>query len=249
VYERSPETGLFNRTQELRPPGMGKSLRAITVGDADGDLDADVFVSSVGGNAYLENRGGQLFPRRPARIGLPTRRTAALSFVDYDNDGNLDAHAAPGGLFVGDGKGNFERTDTLSVGGKAEWATSSWFDLEGDGDRDLVSLIKREGVTLRRRVYENRTPGGNWLQLELEGPARNAQAIGARVVIVTEEGRQAGWVGQSEGSRFSSGHYELYFGLGRAETVRRVRVWWPDGSRSSIDDIAANRRLEISPAD
>lgn len=245
VYERDPQTGVFRRVQELHPRGLGKSLRAITLGDADGDLDPDLFVSSVGGNAFLENRGGRLFPRRPARLGLPVRRTAALSFVDYDNDGNMDAHAAPGGLFIGDGRGRFERADTLSVGGRAEWATSSWFDLEGDGDRDLVSLIKRQGVTLRRRVYENRTAGGNWLRLSLRGPPGNAQAIGARVVVRTTAGRQAGWVGQSEGSRFSSGHYELYFGLGRATEVQTVRVWWPDGTKSAVENVAANRRLEI----
>ena len=247
VYGRDPDTGAFARVQRLRPPGLGKSLRAITVGDADGDLDSDIFVSSVGGNAFLENRGGKLFPRRPARLGLPTRRTAALSFVDFDNDGRMDAHAAPGGLFVGDGKGNFRRTDKLSVGRQAEWATSSWFDLEGDGDRDFVSLIKRQGVTLRRRVYENRTRGGNWLQLALRGPAANAQAIGARVMVATNKGRQAGWVGQSEGSRFSSGHYELYFGLGRAREVRAVRVWWPDGSKTAVRDVAVNQRLQLTP--
>jgi hypothetical protein len=245
VYQRDTQTGAYSRIQRLRPPGLGKSLRAITLGDADGDLDVDIFVSSVGGNAYLENRGGKLFPRRPGRIGLPPRRTAALSFVDYDNDGNVDAHAAPGGLFVGDGKGHFERTDQLSVAGAATWATLSWFDLEGDGDRDLVSLIKRSGATLRKRVFENQTRGGNWLQLTLDGARANAQAIGARVVVTTSEGRQAGWVGQSEGSRFSSGHYDLYFGLGRAEEVRTIRVWWPDGTQSSLSNVAVNRHIDV----
>jgi hypothetical protein len=65
------------------------------------------------------------------------------------------------------------------------------------------------------------------------------------VVVTTSEGRQAGWVGQSEGSRFSSGHYDLYFGLGRAEEVRTIRVWWPDGTQSSLSNVAVNRHIDV----
>lgn len=40
------------------------------------------------------------------------------------------------------------------------------------------------------------------------------------------------WVGESEDSRASSGHYRLYWGLGRAETGERLVVLWPDGTRT-----------------
>ncbi len=180
-------------------------------------------------------------------VGLPGQGTASLSFVDFDNDGDLDVHAAPGGLFRMTPAGTYKRTEAVKVGGKAQWATSSWIDLEGDGDRDLVSLIKRSGIELRKRVYENRTDAGHWLQVGLRGPAANRQAIGARVLVTTSRGRQAGWVGQSEGSRYSSGHYELYFGLGPVRKVRSVRVWWPDGRRTTVEGVDADRRLLIGP--
>jgi hypothetical protein len=228
VYTRQAVTGEFVRSQSLSPSTLGKTLDAISIGDFDRDLDPDIFVSSRGGNALLENRGGGLRSMDPRAIGLPGQGTSSLSFVDFDNDGRLDVHAAPGGLFRMTPSGTYRRTDAVQVGGKAQWATSSWIDLEGDGDRDLVSLIKRSGIELRKRVYENRTDGGHWLQLSLRGPAANRQAIGARVVVTTSRGRQAGWVGQSEGSRYSSGHYTLYFGLGPVRKVRTIRIWWPN---------------------
>ena len=56
---------------------------------------------------------------------------------------------------------------------------------------------------------------------------RNQQAIGAHVVVTTKFGKQAGWVGQSEGSRHSSGLYDIYFGLGLVQKVTTVEVFWP----------------------
>ena len=170
------------------------------------------------------------------------------SFIDYDNDGRLDAHATPGGLFHGTGDGEFERTGELTLGTKAQWAASSWFDLEGDGDRDLVALVKRhKGVVVSRHLFVNRTKGGHWLELNLQGPKGNLEAIGAHVVVTTSKGRQAGWVGQSEGSRHSAGLYDVYFGLGQARHAKSVKVYWPNGTVTDLTHVKADQRLTITP--
>lgn len=246
VYERSRNSDRFVRRQSIRPAGLGKTLDGIAIGDYDNDLDPDLFVASRGGTTLLRNKGGALRPIRPQKLGLPAHGTVAFNFVDFDNDGLLDAHAVPQGMFRQRRDGSFKRTGAVRIGGQAKWATESWFDLNRDGARDLVSVIKRTGAALRRRVYENRTPSGHWLELDLQGPAANAQAIGARVVIKTGRGRRAGWVGEAEGSRRSSGHYRLYFGLGRSPRVRRVRVFWPDGKRTTLRNVEADQRLVVT---
>ncbi len=248
VYRYNPAGGQFLRTQKLRPPGLGKTLSAISIGDVDNDLDPDVFISAPGGNALLIDRAGGLYPKKPTKLGLPGRGAVNFSFLDYDNDGRIDAHATPGGLYQGLKGGGFERTGELVLGKKAQWAASSWFDFEGDGDRDLVSLIKRhKGVVVSRHMYENRTEGGHWLELSLQGPRGNQQAIGAKAVVTTKFGRQAGWVGQSEGSRHSSGLYDLYFGLGLPLRAKSVEVFWPNGTKTKLQDVAADQRLTITP--
>ncbi len=87
----------------------------------------------------------------PRKLGLPRRGTIALSFVDYNNDGRLDADAVPGGLFRKRAERDLPaRPARCSWAHKAQWASASWFDLEGDGDRDFVSLIKRhKGIESR----------------------------------------------------------------------------------------------------
>jgi hypothetical protein len=247
VYERSPASGRFVRRQSIRPAGLGRIIDGIAIGDHDGDLDPDVFIASRGGNALLRNEGGMLRPTRPHKLGLPPGGSTSVSFLDFDNDGRLDVHAVSQGLFRQRRDGSFKRTGAVRVGGQAQWATSSWFDLDGDGSRDLVSVIKRrESSSVRRRVYENRSRSGHWLELDLRGPLGNTEAIGARVVVEAKGSRQAGWVGQSEGSRYSSGHYRLYFGLGRKLQAQRIRVFWPDGTRTTLRDVEADQRLRVT---
>lgn len=245
IYQYNQLSGEIVRKQTLRPKQAGSFPDSISITDIDDDLDPDVFVSSRGGNSLLLNRGGSLRSVGPEKVGLPRRGTVAASFVDFDNDGRTDFHAAPQGLYRAKRDGSFDRTGMLRVGGKARWATSSWFDIEGDGDRDLISLIKRKALTLRKRVYSNKTDGGNWLEVDLVGKRENSQAIGARVTVKTGPRTQAAWVGESEGSRYASGHYRLYFGLGRARSIKSVKVFWPDGSKSRLKQVTANQRLQI----
>ncbi len=184
---------------------------------------------------------------RPKKFGLPSKGTVNLSFVDYDNDGRPDAAAVPGGLFHKGKDGKFHRTGKLNLAPHAQWASASWFDLNGDGRRDLVALIKRhKGVQVARHLMINKTRGGHWLDVALKGPPGNLEAIGAKVRIVTSKGRQEGWVGEAEGSRHSSGLYDVYFGLGLARHVRSIHVQWPNGGNTKLHNVDADQRIEIS---
>lgn len=247
VYRRNPDSGGYAVAQTLRPPTLGNSLQTLSVGDADGDLDPDIFIAARGGNALLLDRHGKLGAVPPARVGLPADGTVNLSFVDYDNDGRMDAAAIPGGLFHKGTDGEFHATAGLDVGAQTQWASASWADLNGDGRRDLVALIKRHrGVAVARRLLFNETEGGHWLDVSLKGPRGNAEAIGAKVRVVTSKGAQEGWVGEAEGSRHSSGLYDVPFGLGLARHVESIHVEWPNGGDTKLTDVAADQRLVIA---
>ena len=252
VYDPGVEGKPFRLLQSLRAANGGKTVDALSIADIDGDSDADLFVASRGGNSVLLNRGGRLSVREPRAFGLPPAGSVSATFVDYDNDGLIDFHSVPQGVFR-QGRDGYERTGVGGVGARARFATASWFDLEGDGDRDLVSSLKRSGARLRNVVYENRTPGGHWLEVDLRGAVGNAEAIGARVSVSAETRgagrpptRQTRWVGEAESSRFSVGHYRTYFGLGEAATVSRIVVRWPDGSKTKLSNVAVDRVLAIA---
>jgi hypothetical protein len=52
-------------------------------------------------------------------------------------------------------------------------------------------------------------------------------------------------VGGSEGSHYSQGHYRIYFGLGQYPGPFSVRVDWPDGKSTELDDPEVDRLLKI----
>lgn len=228
-----------------RIPGQpGVTQFALADYDADGDLD--VLAVSDRGNALLRNQDGRLHAIPPRVTGLP-RESVAASFVDYDNDGRLDLHLIPQGLYRRGRDGRFRRTGmqaTRQVGN----AITTWFDYDNDGLRDPVVAIGQKAFSTRKRISRahNLGPGGHWLEVELTGPANNSQAIGSRVRIRYGTHRQYGFVGQSDDSRYSQGHYRLYFGLGGFKTVRNLEVRWSDGTRSRFGPLPADQLLRLS---
>jgi hypothetical protein len=85
----------------------------------------------------------------------------------------------------------------------------------------------------------------HWLQVKLVGQKGNRQAIGARVTVVTPDGRQVQEVGGTDGAFFSQGHYRLYFGLGNHARADVLRIQWPDGDQQEFHDVSGDRLLTI----
>jgi hypothetical protein len=240
----------WTRTQRFRGRNKVASVRTFAQGDWDRDGDLDLFAASPRGNALLMNTDGRLRRREPRTRGLPNHGSAGAAFVDFDNDGDLDLDLLPQGIFRSDGE-RFRGTKRLRYGplptGSIFYGTVSWPDLNEDGRRDPVSMRGR-GEFAAEQVFDIRrseVPAGHWLQLDLVGPPGNLDAIGARVRVATAAGSSWGWVGEAETSGHSSGHYRLYFGLGKERRVRRIVVTWPDGSKRKLGARRADRVLRV----
>ena len=91
----------------------------------------------------------------------------------------------------------------------------------------------------------NESSGRAWLGVELVGRPPNTEAVGARVVLETEEGVQTRWVHAGR-SYQSSADRRLLFGL--AGAVRHLDILWPTGGRQRILAPATGRYLRIVEA-
>lgn len=111
-------------------------------------------------------------------------------------------------------------------------------DLDNDGDLDLT--INR--LNAPAALYENRASASR-IAVRLRGEAPNTQAIGATV------GLEGGPVAQQKevvaGGTYLSGSDPMVVFAADEEGDHVLTVTWPDGRRTVIDGLAANRIYEV----
>lgn len=138
-----------DRTSERLPPD-GTPTFGVTVLDADGDGDADLFAGSDGAAPrLLLGDGAGAFVLAPPGTTPPEARACRSSAAgDVDGDGDQDiVLAATGGarLWLNDGAGRMrDATEELVGGPRGHVERATFVDL--DHDRDLDVLLARWSV-------------------------------------------------------------------------------------------------------
>lgn len=101
-------------------------------------------------------------------------------------------------------------------------------------------------------LYVNPGYGNRWTSIRLFGTQSNRAAIGARITVnvATSDGRRAIHAVVSSGGSFGASSLEQESGLGRAEAIESIEVWWPaSGTRQSFEDVPLDAAIEIVEGD
>ena len=115
-------------------------------------------------------------------------------------------------------------------------------DFDEDGRLEVV-LKNRNSPQLR---YLKNVLGElpSALSFRLKGTKSNRDAIGAKITIETDAGRQTRFL--QAGSGFLAQHTkEMFFGLGSAKSVVRATIRWPSGLVQELKDLPANHRVWV----
>ena len=161
----SPEVRELDAT--LKPwkwEGGSVNLPGIAVGDLNGDGNLDLVLTGVG-----EKGGSQVFFGDGKGSFTPGPRLAdqAVSpcLGDVDNNGTLDLWLGRAGedlLYLNDGKGNLTKAPPVSnAAGKRMTVCARLFDIDNDGDLDLISL-RSAGGSVPARGDGKPAPSGVW---------------------------------------------------------------------------------------
>lgn len=213
--------------------------------DLNADGWPDVFITSSMNypfryhtNKLLLNAGGERFLDAEFVLGVEPRRDGRIATPWF----TLDCGANPGHRHCAAAGRETGRHEVWSAVGSR---SSVVFDLEGDGDLDIVTNDFNSEPQVLLSDLAQRKPGLSYLKVELEGRRSNRDGLGA---VVTLEA--AGWrqVQSHDGQSgyLSQSSLPLYFGLGEAESVERVEVVWPSGTVQLIEGpVEKNRTLEI----
>lgn len=121
------------------------------------------------------------------------------------------------------------------------------FDLDGDGDLDVVTNDFNDAPQVLISDLAQRRPVRR-LEVVLVGTASNRDGLGALVTVT------AGGLSQLELHDGRSGYLSqsllpLWFGLGEATEVEHVDVVWPSGRRQTIERPPLGTRLVVTEPD
>jgi hypothetical protein len=176
------------------------------------------------------------------------------TFVDYDNDGDVDIYKTNGALkhlyghedqlFENEGNGKF-RDISLERGKYFEneyvgrGACLGDYDNDGDLDAFIVNLNDHS-----RFLRNNKGNQNNWLIIRLIGTTSNHDGIGARVKL-TAGGKVQTAQKKSTTGYLSQNDPRLHFGLAGNEMADNLEIKWPSGKIQLLEDIKANQILDV----
>ena len=262
--ERGVLSGVaFSEHGEARA-GMG-----IDIGVVDDSGEPSLFVGNFSEEmiGVYRHTGGGLFLDRAAasRIGQPSLHTLTfgLFLFDVDLDADLDLFAANGHvypdrlagqdkityrqrsqLFLNTGSGHFEEvspetTPPLSMRMVARGA--AYADYDRDGDIDIL-ITENDGPA---HLWRNDLALPSYLCVGLQARTGNRDALGARIVIQVGDKMQERRV-RTGSSYLSQSEINAVFGLGQADGVDSLWVYWPMGAVTRFGPMAANQKVRIS---
>jgi hypothetical protein len=204
----------------------------LSTGDLNADGFQDVLITAsmnypfrYGVNTLLINENGERFRDAEFILGIEPRRggRTAQPWFRLDCGGN-DKLSKP------DCRG---QDGPVEIWGALGSRSSVIFDLDEDGDLDIVTN-EFNGVpqVLISNLSEQR-PGRHYLSIRLVGTASNRDGIGARVQVKAG-GRILTQVMDGKSGYLSFSVQPLYFGLGDAEEIEEIAVQWPSGLQQTL---------------
>ena len=212
-----------------------------SVGDLNADGYDDAFIASGMNypfrymvNSVKLNDRGRRFADAEFLLGIEPRKDSLTTpWFELDASGKDKGHPDAAGA-----------TGRVAVWAARGSRAAAIFDLDGDGDLDIVTnefnaapMVLVSNLAEKTRV--------RYIEVKLTGTKSNRDGLGA-VVKVTAGGSTYTKVFDGNSGYLSHSLYPLYFGLGAAEAIDRIEVLWPSGKQQTVSGpVKVNSRIEV----
>lgn len=219
----------------------------VSVADINADGWDDVFVTGgmgypfrYGINSMLLNNRGATFLDAEFLLGIEPRRGGRTNGFSFDLDCSMPQQGRSAQVCQSAGPG----AGKISVMGTLSSRSSVIFDLDDDGDLDIVTNdFNSEPMVLISDLSERKPI--HWIKILLQGTQSNRGGLGATVrvyaggqIYTKYNDGKSGYLAQSV--------LPLYFGLDAATKIDRIEVDWPSGAKQIVNqDLAINTTRKI----
>ena len=246
-----------NYEMDLRINAMGGATADI---NADGFLD--YFISNIRYNRFMiQDPEKNIFEDQAEALGTQLFTISwGANFNDFAHDGDIDLFVSNGDLnpncvpmynFFFENKNGLFKEESTKFGLKdyGVGRGSAIFDLENDGDMDLIVVsqkpIMEYGPPSLTRLYRNDIEEGNYLQVKLKGNASTLSAHGARIQVFSDSLFINQEIDGGNTSHLSHNSTVAHFGLGKRKIIDSLKVIWPGGEITKMNQIKTNQKIFI----
>ena len=214
-----------------------------SVADLNADGFEDIFIAAsmsfpfrYGINSVLLNNQGAKFLDSEFLVGVEPRRGGMTRkpWFEMDCSGEDKEHPSCKGK-----QGRMTVTGTLGT------RSAVIFDLDNDGDLDIVTLemnahpqVLISNLSDKKKIH--------FIKLDLVGSKSNRNGLGA-LVHITAGGKTYTRYNDGKSGYLSQSILPLYVGLGDAQTVDKVEVDWPSGQKQTVTTgLKVGSRIKIN---
>ncbi|HKY34201.1 MAG TPA: CRTAC1 family protein [Candidatus Polarisedimenticolia bacterium] len=207
-----------------------------------------------------DGRGGFREVAREKGLTYPAQPMGA-NFGDLDNDGFLDFYLGTGDVYYSEltpnvmflNRGGSDFVNVTMSGGFGHLQKGhgvSFADLDNDGDQDVYVELggAYPGDKFFDALFQNPGFGNHWLTVRVAGRSSNRAAIGARLhARILEQGRERSiYRHVNSGGSFGCNPLRQTLGLGKAERLLRLEVFWPATGRTQVlEDVPMDQAISI----
>jgi hypothetical protein len=219
-----------------------------SVADLNADGYEDIFITAgmnfpfrYAINSVLLNNRGAKFLDSEFLLGVEPRQTPYTPW--FVMDCTNPAVLGPLGLAVCQGQ-----TQKVTVSGPKSSRASVIFDLDNDGDLDIVTNdFNSEPMMLISDLAQQKKI--HWLKVVLVGTKSNRNGLGA-TVRVHSGGQTYTRYNDGKSGYLSQSVLPLYFGLGDISKIDSIEVAWPSGRKQVLrKGLTDNQTLKITEPD
>lgn len=238
--------GSFEDVTEASGTALGRWAWGSKFVDFDGDGWEDLFVPN--GQTTSERAPGDLegyFWRRVVNASPVDPSSVEAYRLAFDTIQNLmmfGGHSWNGhernNAYLNLRDGSFvEASHASGLGFVDDARSAALVDWDDDGREDIV--VRNRTAPRLRLLLSRARSDAHFVSFQLVGRTTNRDAVGAAVTVHVDGRPRTKRVTAGDGYLAQSS-LRLTFGIGDAERVERVSVAWPDGTRTTYDDLAVD---------